>query len=79
MTREQVLQAIAAHERAAERAKTPAKRMQHIRAIEHYRKTYGLPEPVTFGRDEMMYRRQAIQRAEAERIDRYKRTGKVIP
>ena len=51
MTKNQARRQIRAHELAIARAKTPAKREQHARAIAHYRKTFNLPTPISFGRD----------------------------
>lgn len=79
MTREQAEQAIAAHERAAARTKTAAKRLQHLKAIEHYREEFNIKPAVSFGRDETMYHRQHMQRLEADKISHYRQTGKVIP
>ena len=51
MTKDQARRAIRAHERAGMRAKTDRKRQQHEKAIAHYRLTFDIPTPVSFGRD----------------------------
>ena len=64
MKRSHVRAQIRAHELAATRAGTPAKREQHVRAIAHYRRTFKIPEPISFGRDPVCHRQTEAQRAE---------------
>jgi hypothetical protein len=73
MTIDQVRQHIKAHELAADR--NPNKRPQHLMAARLYREVWGLPEPVTFGRDAASAHRRAMQRLETARINAYKRRG----
>lgn len=86
MNREQALQHVRAHERAAAAATRPAKRQQHLESVRYLREKYDIPEAVIvkaippeiapreiFGRDhEAINRAAEVQREQQRKEQEFK-------